>query len=356
MAASLMDKIKSLPALPGCYIYKNKDNDIIYVGKSKCLKKRVRQYFQGIDKKEGKLLHLVKDIYDFDYIVTDTETDALLLECKLIKLHLPYYNAVMKRNKRYPYICIQTKEDYPGIYTSFEAEGANAVSFGCFYNMEDAEDFIKLINSVWRTPLCNKEYFEPKGHNRECFNKQLGRCVAPCQGNIEKAQYQKRIKEINKFLCGDNKRILADIKKEMLYMAKCLEFERAAVLRNKLNLMGELKRRIKKFHSDLRGRDFCVFLRAYNEECFSVFYIHDSIAMNKVTFDYNKTINMEDFINFSAEIFEKKSVLLDGAVLASCITKIGADKWYVDITSCIKRKNVLALAKKLLVNYTEYHS
>lgn len=354
--ASLSEKVKALPALPGCYIYKNAADEIIYVGKSKCLKKRVSQYFQGLDKKEGKLLHLVRDIRDFDYIVTETETDALLLECKLIKQHMPNYNVLMKRNRRYPYISIRISDDYPGIYTTFEAEEAGAVSFGCFYNLEDAEGFIKLINSVWKTPICNKECFTFEKRKRECFNKQLRRCVAPCEGIIDKTEYKKRIREVIGFLRGDNKKILSNIKKEMLELSKSMEYEKAAVLRNRLNLMVDLKRRTKRFHSDLRGRDFCIFLRAYNEECFSIFYVHDSCALHRKIFDYNKELVEEDFVSFAEEILEKKITLQDGEVLAMCITKIGAHKWYVDVDSCIKRKNPMAFAKKLYVNYMEYHS
>lgn len=353
--ASLMEKVKALPALPGCYIYKNINNDIIYVGKSKCLKKRVSQYFQGMDKKEGRLLHLVKEIRDFEYIVTETETDALLLECKLIKQHMPYYNILMKRTRKYPYISIKLSEDYPGIYTTLEAEEQGAVSFGCFYNLEDAEGVIMLINSVWRTPICNSEYFMPSTKKRECFSKQLKKCDAPCEGVIDKEEYQRRIREIIRFLRGDNKKILSDIRKEMLELSKYMEFEKAAVLRNRMNLMTELKRRTKKFHTDLRGRDFCIFLRAYNEECFSIFYVHDSCAVHKVVYEYGKVLAEADFEGFSRDIIEKKKTLEDGVVIAMCITKIGADKWYVDVDACLKRKSMEALSRKLYANYKEYH-
>ena len=146
---TLMNKVNSLPSKPGCYIYRNKYDHIIYVGKSKCLKKRVRQYFQSPDKKEGKIQNLVREIYDLDYIVTETETDALLLECKLIKEYRPHYNSMMKNNRTYPFIKISCNKDYPGIFISNDSiEEEDVVSFGCFYNVEDAENVIDLINQI----------------------------------------------------------------------------------------------------------------------------------------------------------------------------------------------------------------
>lgn len=213
--SSLKNKVNSLPVKPGCYIYRNKYDTVIYVGKSKCLKKRVRQYFQNPDKKEGKIQNLIREIHDLDYIVTETETDALLLECRLIKQYKPQYNSMMKRNRPYPFISISQNKDYPGIYiTDYPEQDKDVISFGCFYNKEDAEKIITLINEIWKTPLCKKKYFNDNLKERACFYYHIGKCNAPCTSNISKNDYKNTINEIVNLLRGKNKRKILEIKKK----------------------------------------------------------------------------------------------------------------------------------------------
>lgn len=353
--SALMDKVKSLPAKPGCYIYKNKQGDIIYVGKSKCLKKRVRQYFRHPEKAEGKIYHLVKEIHDFDYIVTETETDALLLECRLIKQIKPKYNAMMKRSKIYPFINIKIKNDYPGIYVSADADEEGAISFGCFYNRNDAQNTVDLINSVWKTPTCSKQFFTVNSKKKACFNIQIGKCNAPCCGNISIKEYKKTIKEIIEFLRGNNSKKILELKREMTVMSKKMEFEKAALIRNKMIHLQELQRRTKRFNTNLKGKDYCVFLRAYHESSFSIFYIHDGITLTRTIIDIGETIDYNEVKDFALHIIEKDYNVNEGDILSMCITAIGADKLYVDVTNILKKKNIDILAERIFSSYTDFY-
>lgn len=353
---TLMNKVNSLPSKPGCYIYRNKYDHIIYVGKSKCLKKRVHQYFQSPDKKEGKIQNLVREIYDLDYIVTETETDALLLECKLIKEYRPHYNSMMKNNRTYPFIKISCNKDYPGIFISNDSkEEEDVVSFGCFYNVEDAEKVIDLINQIWRTPLCKKKYFDMDSKSKACFYFHIGKCDAPCSGNISADVYNSTIKEVIKFLSGKNKKKISEIKKEMIAKSRDLEFEKAAVLRNQMTSLEKLQRRTKKFNTNLKGKDYCVFLRAYNEPCFSIFYIHDGLTLLRITLEISDRIEHELIESFSADILSQKFNVEDEEIMSLCITSIGADKLYVDVTQAVKRKNQKLLAKRIFESYNEFY-
>lgn len=351
---TLKDKVNAAPMKPGCYLFKNKFNSIIYVGKSKCLKKRVRQYFQSFESKEWKIKKLVREIYDVEYLITETETDALLLECKLIKHYRPHYNSMMKRERPNAYLIIDYCKDYPGLYISdCMEEGNESVSLGCFYDTNDAENVVGLFNEVWNTPLCKKRFFEINTIKRPCFYFHIGKCSAPCCGYISTSDYNKIINEIIDFFRGSNK-VLSDLEVKMLSYSKELDFEKAAVIRNQISLLEKLQSRAKRFHTDLKEKDYCIFLRAYNELCFSIFYIHDGIVLSRITLSINKEINQKDLKEFCSDIMQENYNVADGEILSSCIIAISADKYYVDITDYIKGKLQEQLISCLQQHYKEF--
>ncbi len=346
----IYSKIKQLPKASGCYIFKNKFGEVIYVGKSKCLKNRVGQYFQNSDKKEGKIKNLVREIYDFDYIITETETDALLLECYLIKTKKPKYNSDLKRDKEYPCINIPLKTDYPSIYISTEYNLKDTETFGSFYSENDARYTIELINSIWKTPLCNKTSFQNLKQKRPCLNYSIGKCMAPCLKIPDQEDYKEKIFEIIGFLKGKNKKVISELNKEMKEQSAQLEFEKAAVTRDKIEWLKKLQNRSKKFNTNLELKEFCVFLRAYNEKTITLFYIKNGITLIKETYMHLEDISQNEFDIFANSIFTENFNVNNGLDLSVCVTAIHADKLYIDI----KGKKLKTISTLLYNNYLEY--
>ena len=223
--ANISDKLAILPALPGCYLMKNKDGEIIYVGKAKKLKNRVRQYFVGAH--DFKTTRLVANIDDFEYIVTGSEKEALLLEINLIKKHTPPYNIMFMDDKTYPYIKL-TKEKAPVLRVVRNTKDKHAEYFGPFPNSSAAWDTMKLLNQLYPLRKCRHL---PK---RACLYYHLGQCLAPCVEDVDPSVYAKMAIDIRKFLKGDVKDIIAKLKAEMQQASEDLLFEKA---QEKLNLI-----------------------------------------------------------------------------------------------------------------------
>ena len=216
--ANIEDKLKILPALPGCYLMKNKDGDIIYVGKAKKLKNRVRQYFVGAH--DFKTQRLVANIDDFEFIVTGSEKEALLLEINLIKKHTPPYNIMFMDDKTYPYIKL-TKEKAPMLKVVRNTKDKKAEYFGPFPDSSAAWETMKLLNQLYPLRKCARL------QKKECLYYHMKQCLGPCVNEIDDACYQKMANEIRKFLKGDVKEMLNRLKTEMEQASAALQFEKA---------------------------------------------------------------------------------------------------------------------------------
>ncbi|MBR2847453.1 MAG: excinuclease ABC subunit UvrC [Clostridia bacterium] len=236
---NIKEKLKNLPLLPGVYIMKSSDGEVIYVGKSKLLKNRVSQYFRnsGIT---GKVRAMVDNIADFEYIVTATETEALVLECNLIKKFKPFYNILLKDSKQYPYIKVSVQNEYPKI--SFVRKIANdgAKYYGP-YTGGSARETIDVVRKVFKVPSCNRVFPRDIGKDRPCLNYHINNCSAPCSGKISKEEYREVFKNICEFLDGKTGEIERQLKTEMKLLSENLEFEKAAQVRDKLTSIAALK-------------------------------------------------------------------------------------------------------------------
>ena len=171
------------PNLPGCYIFKNKFGSIIYIGKSKSLRDRIRQHFNTSDDMFNKHSSMIKETQAIEAIVTETETDALILECRLIKSHKPKYNSMLKKDRSYPFVRIDVTKALPTISISDSILSDGSKYYGSFYSTQDAQNTIELLGSIWQTPTCGKTVFS--GNDRPCLNHHLGKCCAPCGAIIE---------------------------------------------------------------------------------------------------------------------------------------------------------------------------
>ncbi|MBR6523238.1 MAG: excinuclease ABC subunit UvrC [Clostridia bacterium] len=232
------EKLKKVPLLPGVYIMKSENGEVIYVGKSKALKNRLSQYFKKSGH-TGKVGAMVANIADFEYIVTATETEALVLECNLIKKYSPHYNILLKDNKQYPYIKITAKEDFPKMEIARRDLKDGAKYFGPF-TAGVARQTMDVIYKTFRLPDCKRVFPKDIGKERPCLNYHIGKCVAPCTGKISSEEYRGIIGEICDFLEGKAGDVIKRLRVQMGEASENLEFEKAADLRDKIGRIREL--------------------------------------------------------------------------------------------------------------------
>ena len=220
----IQEELKKLPAKPGVYLMHNAQDEIIYVGKARVLKNRVRQYFQSSYKRSVKIEHMVSHIAYFEYIITDSELEALVLECNLIKEHRPHYNTMLKDDKSYPYIRVTVQEEYPRILFCRNVKRDKAKYFGPYTSAGAVKETIELIHKVYKIRNCHRVLPRDIGKERPCLYYQIRQCDAPCQVYISREQYLENVEQALRFLNGDDKKILNDLEEKMKAAAAAMEF------------------------------------------------------------------------------------------------------------------------------------
>lgn len=233
----IQEKLKLLPDTPGVYIMLDEYKNIIYVGKARVLKNRVRQYFHNTPKPE-KVMKMVENIRDFNYIITKTEIDALALENNLIKKHKPKYNILLKDDKTYPYIKVDLREDFPNFYITRKIKKDGCRYFGPFMGGINCKDILDTLQLTYCVRLCHTK---TTGKKRECLNYHIGRCSAPCAGKVEKEKYAEQVKKALSFLDGNYKEAEEVLKVKMLSAAENENFELALDYKNKLAMLSKLE-------------------------------------------------------------------------------------------------------------------
>ncbi len=244
------NKLKLLPDLPGCYLMKDINSKIIYVGKAKNLKNRVRSYFKSSH--EGKTAKLVSEIYDFETIVTSTDKEAFLLEITLIQKHKPHYNIKLKRGTGYPYIKI-TKEKDPVIKIVSQVRKDGGYYFGPYPNVYAAQETMQLLQKVYPLRRCHGY------QKRPCLYYHMGQCLGACFKEVDQAEYQKNIKKIKSFLGGNVAGIKKELTKKMEKAASEMEYERAAEIRDQIRYVEVTVERQKIISNDNTPRDLFAF-------------------------------------------------------------------------------------------------
>ncbi len=265
------EELKKLPNKPGVYIMHDKDDNIIYVGKAVVLKNRVRQYFRK-NNKTARIQKMVSLIDHFEYIVTDNEAEALILECNLIKKNRPKFNVLLKDDKTYPYIKIDVKSDYPNIYTTRRIVNDGAKYFGPYANSGSAKEMVNFIREKFKVRQC-KNF---KSTVRACLNYHIKRCPAPCVGYITKEEYQEQIKQIIDLLEGKTEEILKKLKQEMYEASQKQNYEQAAYLRDKITAIQNVSEKQKV--SNISENDIDVIGLYKNELkiCIEIFFVRSS--------------------------------------------------------------------------------
>ena len=271
----IKEKLKSLPMCPGVYIMKNQNGNIIYVGKSKLLKNRVSQYFINSKNHTPKTLAMVENIYDFDYIVTDSEVEALVLECNLIKKHRPKYNILLKDDKHYPYIKLTLNEDYPRLYMTRKISRDGAKYFGPYMSSFMVKNAIETIRNLFKIRSCNKILPRDIGKSRPCLYYHMGQCSGPCCDKITKEEYREAFEQISNVLEGKYNELVSELSAKMLKASDSLEFERAARYRDKIEGIKILGEKQKIISTDDENRDIIGVYKGEFKSCVQIFYMRN---------------------------------------------------------------------------------
>lgn len=238
-------ELKNLPDQPGVYIMHDASDTVIYVGKAKVLKNRVRQYFQKNSNHTPKVLAMVSNIAYFEYIVTDSETEALALECNLIKKYRPKYNILLKDDKHYPYIKVTINEDYPRVMKVRKLQKDGAKYYGPYVSESTVKNTLDVIQKLFNPPRCHRKFPQDIGKGRPCLNYHINNCFAPCTGKVTKDEYRKVFFNICRFLDGNHKELVSSLTEEMKTASRKLEFEKAAMLRDRINAVTDIEEKQK---------------------------------------------------------------------------------------------------------------
>ena len=266
-------ELKKLPDKPGVYLMHDKEDHIIYVGKAVVLKNRVRQYFQKSRNVSPKIARMIEQIAWFEYIVTDSELEALVLECNLIKEHNPKYNTMLKDGKSYHFLKATIQEDFPRFVLARQMKRDGAKYFGPFTSGAAIRDTIELLNKLFHLRNCRKVLPRDVGKERPCLYHQMGQCPAPCQGGVDREEYRENFQKAVSFLNGNTKEVLNDLQQKMEQLAQNMQFEEAAVYRDLIDSVRQVTERQKITSGDQEDRDIIAIARNEDEAVVQVFFI-----------------------------------------------------------------------------------
>lgn len=308
-----MDKIeallKTLPQKPGVYLMKNKDGKVIYVGKAKILNNRVRQYFQHNANHTEKVKVMVKQIDSFEFIITNTEFEALVLECNLIKKIRPKYNILLKDDKHYPFIKVTMKDVYPKVLLTRKMENDGSKYYGPYLNSSLINETIDMVKKIFGIYTCNKKFPNDFRKTRPCLNYHIKQCVGVCRGNISPEEYRQIIHDVCLFLDGRHMELLEDFKKEMQECAKRFEFEKAAKLRDRISAIEKIFERQKIIGDIKKEQDIIALTKSEKEICLVIFFVRNGKMLGRESFKMTQTegeADVEIISEFLKQYYEKK--------------------------------------------------
>ncbi|MGN0267057.1 MAG: excinuclease ABC subunit UvrC, partial [Lachnospiraceae bacterium] len=288
----IQEELKKLPGKPGVYIMHDDKDAIIYVGKAISLKNRVRQYFQSSRNKGPKIEKMVTHIRRFEYIITDSELEALVLECNLIKEHRPKYNTMLKDDKTYPYIKVTLGETYPRVLFSRQMKKDKSRYFGPYTSAGAVKDTIELIQKLYHLRTCSRSLPKDIGKERPCLNYHIHQCKAPCQGYVTPEEYQRQIRQALDFLNGKYQPVIEELESKMQQASEEMEFERAIEYRELLNSVRAVAQKQKITDSDGEDRDVIALAMDEQDAVVQMFFVRDGKLIGRE--HYHVTIANED--------------------------------------------------------------
>ncbi|MDD2481178.1 MAG: excinuclease ABC subunit UvrC [Lutispora sp.] len=316
---NLEEKLKNLPDKPGVYIMKNEDNHIIYVGKAINLKNRVRQYFQASRNQHPKVTAMVENIRDFEYIITDSELEALILECNLIKKHRPRYNVMLKDDKHYPYIKVTLNESFPRVLKVREIKKDKAKYFGPYTDGKAVNQTIELISKIFPIRSCSKNIEKIAGKERPCLNAHINRCIAPCSGKVSKEEYGEIVKSILLFLEGKQHDLVLGLQEKMEKYAEALDFEKAAELRDQIDSVKKIGEKQIIISSNLEDQDIIAYAESGEIVCIQAFFVRAGKLIGRETFFLSDLGNSDgsEIISSFLKQFYNKAIYIPKTILVS---------------------------------------
>ncbi len=368
MNEKLKIKLSLLPDQPGVYLMKDSKERIIYVGKAKSLKNRVRSYFNGFQSHDVKTQELVSHIYIFDYIVTDNEVEALVLESILIQKHQPKFNIRVPDNRHFLYISIDNEEEFPKLQAAYKIEKDKKLYYGPFPNSYAVRNLIDVLSKVFKLRTCNKD-FDKNNLGRACLNYHIGLCQGPCIGAVTSEDYKKELAKAIEYLSGGEDRIIAKLKEQMQEAARRLDYEKAAHLRDVIDsLKGVLQKQ--KIVSGRQGdMDIISLARGVEDVCVLVLFMRDGHVVGK---DANMMINSDNrkskeilsaFIEqyySSQESYIPKELIIDGDIddkelIEDYLSEKKGSRVYLHIPKKGDKKQLALMARKNALLSVEEH-
>lgn len=351
--------LQQLPDSPGVYLMKDEKGQIIYVGKAKVLKNRVKQYFQKSGNHTRKILQMIFHIASFEYIVTDTELEALILECNLIKKHSPRYNTMLKDDKTYPYIKVTVNEDYPKILLVREVYKDGAKYYGPYASGYHAKEVVQLLQKMYKIRNCNRVLPRDIGKQRPCLNYHIKQCDAPCMGYVDSESYQDRIRQAVRFLEGDYQPIVAELEAKMTAASDGLDFERAGEYRDYIKGIKAIMEKQKVAQASQADSDVIAFAANDKEAIVQVFFIRNGkligrehFRMGNIEGDSDHQI-MDSFIKqfYSGTPFIPKQIIIESAVeeveiVERWLTEKRGARVYIKVPKKGEKNKLVELAKK----------
>ena len=353
------EELKKLPDQPGVYIMHDSRDAIIYIGKAVSLRKRVHQYFQPSHDEGIKKAQMVKQIARFEYIVTDSELEALVLECNLIKEHRPKYNTMLRDDKTYPYIRVTLGEDFPRVLFSRQQKKDKSRYFGPYTSAGAVKDTIELVNKIYQLRTCNRNLPRDTGKDRPCLNYHIHQCTAPCQGYITKEAYRERVDAVVEFLNGNYAPVLKSLEEKMNTASANLEFEKAIEYRELLNSVRQIAQKQKITHTDGEDKDIIALAADDRDAVVQVFFIRDGKMIGrdhfyvKIGTEDTKAQILTTFLKqfYSGTPFIPREIMLpqeieEQEVLADWLGEKRGSKVYIRVPQKGMKEKLVELAQK----------
>lgn len=304
----MLEKLSQIPSKPGVYTFKNAKERILYVGKAKDLRNRLRSYFQKSVKLDIRKAAMIRDMRDFTYIVTENELEALVLEANLIKQYKPRFNVILRDDKNYPYLKLTVHEEWPRLEVVRRIKKDGALYFGPYVPSGSMWEALAFIRRNFQIRFCRYSLDKPK---RPCIQHQMGRCLAPCAGLISREEYMKLIEEVRLFLSGERKGLIEDLEKKMLRFSEEMRFEEAAQIRNRIKALERAFESQKVVAPELGDVDVIGFYREESVASFMIFFIRNGIMIGSKDLFIKHIENISDrelMHNFVTQFYSKEII------------------------------------------------
>lgn len=353
------EELKKLPGKPGVYIMHDSKDAIIYVGKAVSLKNRVRSYFRASTKKTPKIQKMVSLIARFEYIVTDSELEALVLENNLIKEHSPKYNTMLKDDKTYPYIKVTISEPFPRILFARQMKKDRSKYFGPYTSAAAVKDTIELMNKLYKLRTCNRSLPQDIKKGRPCLNYHIKQCFGPCQGYISEEEYRTQVNKAMEFLNGNYGPILKELEEKMYVASEALEFEEAAKIKELLYSVKSVAQKQKITDSEGENKDYIALARNERDVIIQVFFVREGKLIGREHFYMKQALHdtdaeiLETFMKqfyagtpfIPKEIFVAEDIA-EREVIEEWLSKKRENRVYIRMPQKGQKEKMLELAKQ----------